>query len=153
MKNAFISSATCNPIVDSENTCFVLQTTFIIGVEGAVDTDVAAYEGYKAIKENMDNGNYTETVPAVASVEFVSPLPLIEPPGISDGDPSPDSVDNSEFQRDVDVNPWTIGFSVASVMGGFVSLVVYARARRSRERGSLLEDTTPWVNPESENVI
>lgn len=147
-------AATCDPTVDIENECFVMQTTFIIGVEGPVNTDVAAYEVYKAIQESMTNGTYTEAVPDVVFLEFLSPLPLIEPPSSGGEDNSPDSVDNSDFNRDVDVSPWTIGFSVASVMGGFVSLLVWARSRRSRQnRRARLDETTPWVNPESETVI
>ena len=150
----FFTIATCDPTVDGRNECFVLQTTFIIGVEGAVDTDVAAYEAYKAIKESMDDGTYTETVPDVVFLEFLSPLPLLQPPGSSGGRNLPDRVENPDFQRNVDVSPWTIGFSVASVMGGFVSLLVYARSRRSRQnRREHLDETTPWVSPDGETVV
>ena len=152
-------AVTCDPIVDDGNECFVLQTTFIVGVEGPVDTDVAEYNVYKAIQEGMENGTYTDEVPEVAFLEFLSPQPLIQPPG-SGGGASPDGVDDSDLQqqqpRDVDVSPWTIGFSVASVMGGFVSLLVYARSRRShQDRPTVLEDATaaPWVNPENSEAI
>ena len=143
----------CNPTMDRENECFILQTTFIIGVEGPVDTDIAAYEAYKAIQESMVNGTYTEAVPDVVFLEFLSPLPLIKPPRSGVGENSPDSVGNSDVQRDVDVNPWAISFSVASVMGGFVSLLLYARNRRSRQnRGARLDETTPWVSAESDAI-
>lgn len=148
-----ISTATCDPTVDFENECFVMQTTFIIGVEGPVNTDVAEYEVYKAIQENMANGTYTETVPEVVFLEFLSPLPLIPPPSGSSNNPV-DANDGDLQQRDVDVSPWTIGFSVASVMGGFVSLLVWARSRRSRRNGlDRMEDTTPYVNPDTETVL
>ena len=147
--------ATCDPTVDDGNECFVLQTTFIMGVEGPVDTDVAAYEAYKAIQERMDDGTYTEAVPDVVFLEFLSPLPLLEPPsGGGGGSNSPDRVENPDVQPNVNVSPWTIGFSVASVMGGFVSLLVFARSRRSRQnRRELLDETTPWVSEGGETVV
>lgn len=139
--------------MDLDNECFVMQTTFIIGVEGPVNTDVAAYEVYKAIQEGMSNGNFTKAVEEVVFLEFLSPQPLIRPPESGNASP-PNGVDDGEFQRDVDVSPWTIGFSVASVMGGFVSLLVWARSRRSRQNSlDRMEDTTPWVNPETETVL
>lgn len=150
-------SATCDPTVDVDNECFVMQTTFIIGVRGPVDTDVAAYEAYKAIQEKMDNGTYAEAVEEVVFLEFLSPRPLLEPPSSGGGSSnSPNGVDDSDVQRNVDVSPWAIGFSVASVMGGFVSLMVWARSRRSRQnrRARLeAETTTPWVGPEGETVL
>ena len=147
-------AATCDPTVDIENECFVMQTSFIIGVEGPVNTDVAAYEVYLAIQESMANGTYTEAIPDIVFLEFLSPLPLIAPPSGGGENNSPDSVDNSDLKRDVDVSPWTIGFAVGSVMGGFVSVLVWARSRRSRQnRMASLEETTPWVNPESDAVI
>ena len=137
------------------NECFVMQTTFIVGVEGPVDTDVAAYNVYKTIKEGMENGTYTEAVPEVVFLEFLSPDPLIEPPGNDGGSNSPDAVDDPDLQqRGVDVSPWTIGFSVASVMGGFVSLLVWARSRRTRQnRRAVLEETTAWANPENAEAV
>ena len=130
-----------------------MQTTFIIGVEGPVNTDVAAYEVYNAIQEGMANGNFTKAVEDVVFLEFLSPQPLIRPPESGSANP-PNGVDDGEFQRDVDVSPWTIGFSVASVMGGFVSLLVWVRSRRSRQNSlDRMEDTTPWVNPETETVL
>lgn len=147
-------TASCDPTVDLENECFVMQTTFIIGVEGPVNADVATYDVYKAIQENMENGNYTEAVPEVVFLEFLSPQPLIPPPDRGGGGNSPDAIDDNDLQRDVDVSPWTIGFSVASVMGGFVSLLVWVRSRRSRQSSlERMEETTPWVSPESEAVI
>ena len=149
--NLFLT-ATCDPTLNFDNECFVMQTTFIIGVEGQVDTDVAAYEVYKAIQQNMEDGIYSEAVPDVVFLEFLSPQPLIPPPGRKSVDNTPDAIDGPPPQGDVDVSPWTIGFSVASVMGGFVSLLVWARSRRSRQN-NLVEETTPWVNPDSETVI
>lgn len=147
-----IMDATCDPTLNFDNECFVMQTTFIIGVEGQVDTDVAAYEVYKAIQQNMEDGIYSEAVPDVVFLEFLSPQPLIPPPGRKSVDNTPDAIDGPPPEGDVDVSPWTIGFSVASVMGGFVSLLVWARSRRSRQN-NLVEETTPWVNPDSETVI
>lgn len=130
-----------------------MQTTFIIGVEGPVNTDVAAFEAYTAIRDNMDNNTYVGIVPDVVSLEFVAPLPLIKPSS-GDGNNSPNGVEPADLQREASVSPWTIGFSAASVMGGFVSIMVYARARRSRQRHhSRMEETTPWLNPENDNVI
>eukprot|EP00535_Pseudo-nitzschia_heimii_P003256 CAMPEP_0197178832 /NCGR_PEP_ID=MMETSP1423-20130617/3985_1 /TAXON_ID=476441 /ORGANISM="Pseudo-nitzschia heimii, Strain UNC1101" /LENGTH=534 /DNA_ID=CAMNT_0042628645 /DNA_START=270 /DNA_END=1874 /DNA_ORIENTATION=+ len=151
-----IIEATCDPTVDDGNECFVLQTTFIVGVEGPVDTDVAAYEAYKAIEERMADGTYAKAVPDVVFLEFLSPLPLLQPPGGGGGGGANavDGVEDPDFQRDVDVSPWTIGFSVASVMGGFVSLLVYARAKRSRQnRLGRLDETTPWVSEGGETVV
>ncbi len=120
-----------------------MQTTFIIGVEGEVDTDVAAYEVYKAIQENMENGFYVDAVPEVFFLEFLSPLPLIPPPGQTD-DNTPDAIEGTTPDGNVNVSPWAIGFSVASVMGGFVSLLVWARSRRSRNNLSM-DETTPTI--------
>ena len=147
-----IALANCDPNVEDASKCFVMQTTFIIGVEGTVNTDVATFQAYRAIRDDMVNGTYIGIVPNVVALEFVSPLPLIDPTG-GDGNNSPDRVDQSDLQR-ANVSPWTIGFSVASVMGGFVSIMVYARSRRSRHRRhSLLGETTPWMDPENDNVI
>jgi len=143
---ALVVLATCEPALNGTNECFVLQTTFIILVEGPVDTDVATYESYSAIKKAMDDGGYTQVVPTVVSLEFLSPLPLIPP-----GNTSPSEQVDSDLQRTVDVSPWTIGFSVASVMGGFVSLLVYARSRKRRR--ALLDETTPWVSPNDDAAV
>mmetsp|Transcript_21867 Transcript_21867/g.47593 ORF Transcript_21867/g.47593 Transcript_21867/m.47593 type:complete len:96 (+) Transcript_21867:886-1173(+) len=94
----------------------------------------------------MDDGGYTQVVPTVVSLEFLSPLPLIPP-----GNTSPSEQVDSDLQRTVDVSPWTIGFSVASVMGGFVSLLVYARSRKRRR--ALLDETTPWVSPNDDAAV
>lgn len=151
-----IIAATCDPTVDGGNECFVLQTTLIIGVEGPVETDAASYEAYKSIQESMEDGTYTDTIPDVVFLEFVSPLPLLEPSstGGDGGSDSPNRVENPDFQRNVDVSPWTIGFSVASVMGGIVSLLVYERAKRNRQNRRLrLDETTPWVSQDGETVV
>lgn len=135
------------------NECYVMQTTVIIGVEGEVDTDVAAYDVYKEIKENMENGSYTDAVPEVVDLDFLSPQPIIPPPGVVDTDDNtPDAIEGTT-RSGANVSPWAIGFSVASVMGGFVSLLVWARSRRARQNTSMDETSASWVNPEGEAVI
>ena len=137
--------------MNDENESFVMQTTFIIGVEGPVDIDIAAYDAYKAIEESMNNGTYTEEISDVEFLEFLSPLPLIEPP--SSEKKSPNSLDNSDFQSDGNV---TVGLAVgASVMGGFFILlmVMCKKHQLSRQdRHTHLEDTTPYIPPEDLTV-
>mmetsp|Transcript_22528 Transcript_22528/g.25128 ORF Transcript_22528/g.25128 Transcript_22528/m.25128 type:complete len:175 (-) Transcript_22528:45-569(-) len=143
--------ATCTPTINNATECYVMQTAFIIGVEGIVDRDVAAFKAYSAILADMIDNEYIETVTNLLNVEFVSPLPILVPNGAIENGAS--NAEESNVSRGVSVSPWTIGASVASVMGGFVSLMVYVRSRRSRQRRQLLlDETTPWVSPVSDSA-
>jgi hypothetical protein len=115
---------------------------------GPVDEDVAVFEAYKAIRDNMINDKYIGFIPTIVRLEYLSPLPLPVPPGAgdddSDGQPIPVSSNRDGASN---LSPWTIGASVASIMGGFVSILVWARARRFRQRRQqLMDETTSWVN-------
>ena len=117
-----------------------MQTAFIIGMEGPVDPDIAVFKAYSAILANMNDDEY------VVPVKFVSPLPLLVPPGAT-----PQNAAEKNVSQSPSVNPWTIGASVASIMGGFVSLMVYAKSRQSRKRRQqLVEEAAPFVNSEDE---
>ena len=112
-----------------------MQTAFIIGMEGPVDPDIAVFKAYSAILANMNDDEYVGTVPYLLNLEFVSPLPILVPPGAT-----PQNAAEKNVSQSPSVNPWTIGASVASIMGGFVSLMVYAKSRQSRKRRQQLYD-------------
>jgi hypothetical protein len=147
---------TCVNTINNETDCYVMETDFIIWVEGPVDSEIATFKAYTAILAAMLDDEYVETVPdLLVNVEYLSPFPIIVPPSLTDDEnTSPNNVEPSKVTRDASARPWTIGASVASLMGGFVSIMVYVRSRRSRQRRHLLaEETTPWVSPGNDNAV
>eukprot|EP00539_Tryblionella_compressa_P005765 CAMPEP_0178770650 /NCGR_PEP_ID=MMETSP0744-20121128/21516_1 /TAXON_ID=913974 /ORGANISM="Nitzschia punctata, Strain CCMP561" /LENGTH=377 /DNA_ID=CAMNT_0020427063 /DNA_START=90 /DNA_END=1223 /DNA_ORIENTATION=- len=144
--------ASCTPQVDTAAGCFVMETEAVIFLSGPVDEDVAIFEAYRAIQESMRGDRYIGVVPTILRLEFLSPLPLPVPPGVdndADGGATPVSSRGNESAA----SPWAIGASVASVMGGFISILVWARARRFRQRRQQLMDDTSWANGDSGSPI
>jgi hypothetical protein len=141
-------SASCAATADTAVTCFIMETEAIIFFTGPVDEDVAVFEAYKAIQGNMINGRYIGIIPTIVRLEYLSPLPLPVPPGVGDDDADGGSIPVSTNRTgSSNLSPWTIGASVASIMGGFVSILVWARARRFRQRRQqLMDETSSWVN-------
>lgn len=126
---------TCEPSLANATSCFVMETEVIIFMDGPVSEDVAAYEAYSAIENSMANGSYIGSIPTVVKLEFLSPLPLpAAPPGADGGNGTvaPIVVETSTSSG-TSVNPWTIGASVATMMGGVVSVLLWARSRRVRQ--------------------
>jgi hypothetical protein len=123
-----------------------METELLFFLNGAVDPDEAAYAGYMAIGESMTNDSYIGVVPTVVRLEYLSPLPLPVPPQLT-GDGmktnSPIVLSSGRDER-LSVSPWTIGASVATIMGGLISITVWARNRRSRQRRhiQLMEETS-----------
>ncbi|KAG7348162.1 hypothetical protein IV203_016867 [Nitzschia inconspicua] len=140
--------ATCTPAMNAAEGCFVMETEAIVFIKGLVNEDVAAFEAYQAIQNAMFNGRIVGRVPTILRLQFLSPLPLPVPPGSGEGTSEPIPV-SSNRSDSANVNPWTIGASVASIMGGFVSILVWARARKFRQRRQQLMDETSWVNGDS----
>jgi hypothetical protein len=134
-----------------------METEFIIWVKGPVQSDVATFRAYTAILVAMNDDEYVKTIPDLVNVKYLSPSPILVPSSLADDvNTSPNNTDESNvIQNTVRVSKWTIGASVASIMGGFVSIMVYVRSRRSRQRRHLLaEETTPWVSPgENDNSV
>jgi hypothetical protein len=128
-----------------------METEAIIFVKGPVNEDVAVFEAYSTIRDNMSNDRYIGIIPTIVRLEFLSPLPLPVPPGEGDdGNGEPIAVNST---RTNGASAWAIGASVASVMGGFVSILVWARARRFRQRRQQLMAETAWMNAESGNHL
>jgi hypothetical protein len=115
-----------------------METELVFFLNGNVDAEEAAYAGYKAIEDMMETDAYIDPVVAtVIRLEYLSPLPLSPPPQLNE-DPStnaPQIILASSQTRDV--SPWTIGATVATIMGGLVSIVVWSRNRRARNRGHI----------------
>lgn len=127
-------------------------------LRGAVDPDVAAYASYLAIEEHMEQDLYIGIVPTVVLLEYLSPLPLVPPPGFSGnnnngtdsssggagglgGSAEDPAVLQSTAAADrLSVSPWTIGACVATVMGGVISFLVYNRNRGQRRLMQLNQD-------------
>lgn len=155
-KSLFIE--TCENTINNGTDCYVMETNFIIWVEGPVESEIATYKAYIAIQDAMPDDEvspYVETVPDLVNVKYLSPSPLLEPPGFTDDEStSPGNAGPSKLTRDASASRWTIGASVASLMGGIVSIMVFVRSRRSRQRRHLLaEETTPWVSPGNDNAV
>lgn len=153
--HVFACSAECDPSLSNAMSCFIMETEVIIFFKGPVDEDEAVYKAYSAIKDSMTKeGGYVGTIPTIVKLEFLSPSPLPIPPGSevggnSTGVPvsSVESNANSSGTSSSGVNPWTIGASVAILMGGLVSAVVYARSRHlHRSRQQLLSDEMDLMN-------
>jgi hypothetical protein len=151
-KSLFIE--TCDTI-NNDTDCYVMETNFIIWVEGPVESEIATFKAYTAILAAMVENEYVETLPDLVNVKYLSPSPIIVPSGLKDDEnKSPDNAEPSKLTRNASASRWTIGASVASLMGGFVSIMVYIRSRRSRQRRHLLaEETTPWVSPGNDNAV
>lgn len=143
-----ISVASCTPTLDDAKGCFIMETEVILFLNGPVNEDEAAFEAYRTIQENMSGGLYIERVPTILNLQFLSPVPLPLPPGNGGGASEPIPV-STQSEGSVNVSPWTIGSSVAVVMGGFVSLLVWTRAKRFGQRRQQLMEETSWVNCES----
>jgi hypothetical protein len=106
--------------------------------EMTTDTaDKAAYAGYMAIRENMENGSFLVIVPTIVRLEYLSPLPLFVPPAANGGDQNgttPPFLVASRDSGSSNVSPWTIGACVATIMGGLISMVVWSRNRQNRRQ-------------------
>lgn len=144
--------ATCTPTLDNATACFIMETEAIVFVKGPVNEDVAVFEAYQAIQNDMIGGRYIGRVATLLRLQFLSPLPLPVPPGSNQDTSEPIPVSSSR-NGGANVNPWTIGASVASIMGGFVSILVWARARKFRQRRQQLMDETAWVNGDSPATV
>jgi hypothetical protein len=140
--------ATCTSSLDEAEGCFIMETEAIVFVKGPVNEDVAIFEAYQAIQNGMISGRFVGLIPTILRLQFLSPLPLPVPPGSGEDTSEPIPV-SSNRDSSGNVNPWTIGASVASIMGGFVSILVWARARKFRQRRQQLTDETSWVNGNS----
>ena len=140
--------ASCTATVDTAVDCFIMETEAIMFFTGPIDEDIAAFEAYKAIQGKMLNDRFIGIIPTIVRLQYLSPFPIPVPPGVdgdgSDGEPIPVTTNRSGTSN---LSPWTIGASVASIMGGFVSILVWARARRFRQRRQqLMDETSSWVN-------
>jgi hypothetical protein len=135
--------STCTPGFDDAEGCFIMETEAIIFVKGDINSDVALFEAYTAIKAYID-AYISGLIPTILRLDFLSPLPIPVPPGSeSTSEPIPVS---SNRNGGAGVNPWAIGASVGSVLGGIL-IILYARARKFRQRR--LMDEASWVNGNS----
>lgn len=128
-----------------------METELLFFLKGQVDPDKSAYSGYRAIEDKMDNGEYLGIIPTVVGLKYLSPLPLPVPPQLQGGITStnpPGALTTDDVRPSV--SPWTIGASVATIVGGFLSVVIWTRNRRSRNRRhiQLMEDTS-WMDTSS----
>lgn len=138
---------TCDPEVPEALSCHYMETDLVFWVNGddMFDTDNAAYAGYVAIQENMENGSFLAILPIIVRLEYLSPFPLFVPPAANGGDnnkgTTPPFLVASRGSGSGNVSPWTIGACVATIMGGLVSMVVWSRNRRNRrDHVQLLEE-------------
>ncbi len=106
-----------------------METEVVLLVKGPVNDDVAAIEAYQALQNRMRNDHYIGLVPTILRLKYLSPLPLPVPPG-TDGDTDSESIPVTAERASV--SPWTIGASIACIMGGFVSILLWARRYRQR---------------------
>jgi hypothetical protein len=141
---------TCAKTLEDAQGCFVMETEAVLFVKGPVNEDMAIFEAYQAIQNGMINGSYIGRVPTVLRLQFLSPLPLPVPPG--QGESSPEPIPVSSDRDGSNVNPWSIGASVVSIMGACISILVCARARKYRQHRHQLMDKTSWVNGDSRGV-
>jgi hypothetical protein len=113
-----------------------MESELVFFLKGDVDPDEAAYDGYKSIERKMDNDSYVGVVPTVVKVEYLSPLPLPAPPGLSGVDPSAPQALTSRRSGGggLSLSPVTIGACVAVIVVGLVSIAVVSRSRRVRQR-------------------
>lgn len=135
---------TCTPEVEEAQSCHFMETDISFFVNGDIDPDEAAYAGYIAIEQNMEDGTYVTLVDQILRIVYLSPLPLPSPPQLNaDGetlDPSTKSSSKVSSTGDSEVSPWTIGACVATIMGGVISLAVWNRNRRARQLGDMVDD-------------
>jgi hypothetical protein len=132
--------ATCGLTMADAEGCFIMETEAVLFVKGPVNEDVAVFEAYQAIQNGMTNGLYIGRVPTILRLQFLSPLPLPIPLGQGEGTSEPFPV--SSNRDGSSVNPWSIGASVASIVGGFVSILVWKQARKYHRRREQLLDKT-----------
>lgn len=149
-------SGSCDPSVEIAESCTIMETELLFFLNGDVNPDQAAYAGYRAIEDSMTNDEYIGVVPTLVRLEYLSPLPLPIPPQLT-GDGSttyPPILVTSTGDARLSVSPWTIGACVATITGGIISLVVWARNRRSRHRRhiQLMEDVS-WMDGASRNPV
>jgi hypothetical protein len=132
--------ATCALTLDDAGGCFIMETEAVFFVKGPVDEDAAIFEAYQAIQDGMINGLYIRRIPNILRLQFLSPLPLPVPPdqGVDTSRPIPVTSNRDSSN----VNPWSVGVSVASILGGFASILVWARSRKYSQRRQNLEDKT-----------
>jgi hypothetical protein len=147
-----LSLGTCDPEIPQAVSCHYMETDLVFWVnnnddEMIIDTDKAAYAGYMAIQENMENGSFLVLLPTIVRLEYLSPLPLFVPPAANgDGDSNnsgttPPFLVSSRDSGSNNVSPWTIGACVATITGGLVSMVVWSRNRQHRRQHvQLLEE-------------
>jgi hypothetical protein len=133
-------SGTCDSSVEVAESCTIMETELLFFLNGDVNPDQAAYAGYRAIEDVMTNDEYVGVVPTLVRLEYLSPLPLPIPPQLTGARLS--------------VSPWTIGACAATIMGGIISIVVWARNRRSRHRRHIqLMDDVSWMDGASRNPV
>lgn len=147
-------SVPCSTTVEGAISCTTIETDLVFFLKGDVDPDRAAFSGYSAIRDKMDNDEYIGKIPTVLNIIYKSPLPLPAPPQVIVDQGS--NNDGNLNARDVklQVSPWTIGACVASVLGGAVSLLVWTRNRQSRHHRhiQLVEDCS-MVETSSRNPV
>jgi hypothetical protein len=127
--------------------CHYMETELLFSVNDEIDTDEAAYAGYLAIRESLeDDSSFLTNLPTIVRLEYLSPRPLNAPPAANGGGNSgtstpPILVTSRGSAGSNNVSPWTVGACVATIMGGLISMVVWSRNRRKRRQHvQLLEE-------------
>lgn len=152
----FAHPGSCEPSLDVSDSCTVMETDLLFFLNGDVDPDEASYAGYRSIEFSMANNDYVGTVPTIVKMEYLSPLPLPVPPHLTGGGATtkPPIVLSSTEDSTISVSPWTIGACVATMVGGIISIVVWARSRQTRHRRHVqLLDDNSWVDVATRNPV
>ena len=97
---------------------------------------MAVYKSYKAVEVGMDNGAFAETIDGVLRLEYMAPLPLVEPIqnnlDVSEGKYKEPG--NGGRSRSSTARPWAIGATVTMCVGGLIVLAVFLYGKRASEQ-------------------
>lgn len=128
--------------------CTVFETEFRFVVDEELDPESAAFLGYVFLQEEMDDGAFTDAIPIIDRIKYLSPTPLL-PPIVDGGNGLPTSPDSSEGEIALGVSPWTLAAVLSMCIGGLVALAVWVRNRRTRNERhmQLLESEDVSLNP------
>lgn len=146
--NTTVTTAPCESNLLS---CLILETEFFVVVNQQVDPDVAVFLGNLFVRDEIEDGLVTETIPQINRTEYIGPQPLLPTIVADDDDLGGTQIPILQATERVTVSAWTVGAVLAMSVGGVVAIGAWFRNRRTRNRRhmQLVEDMS-MASPSSE---